>query len=175
MRYGQAKIQIEKSGDESMQNAFYNGWLHDHFVGCVFVFVPSGIVVACAVNAPGSWRDGEIAINCKLCEKLQSVYDAVVALLICSCCLLSFLLISYSSSSRLACSFSISNGTSTLTRTCGLSSFNCCYNCGYRKNCNCDWFSISHLLLFLLVQEATFATAKEFRDICFRYSRLNFN
>ncbi len=69
------KIQIEKSGDESMQNAFYNGWLHDHFVGCVYVFVPSGVVAACAVNAPGSWHDSEIAENVNLYEKLQSVFD----------------------------------------------------------------------------------------------------
>jgi hypothetical protein len=51
------KIQIEKSGDDSKQNAFYNGWLHDHFVGCVYVFAPSGVVVACVVNALGSWHD----------------------------------------------------------------------------------------------------------------------
>ncbi len=35
------KILIQKPGDESIQNANYNGWLHDHFVGCVFAFVPS--------------------------------------------------------------------------------------------------------------------------------------
>jgi hypothetical protein len=69
------KIQIEKSGDESMQNAFYNGWLHDHFVGYVYVFAPSGVVVACAVNSPGSWHDSVIAENGNLYEKLQSVFD----------------------------------------------------------------------------------------------------
>jgi hypothetical protein len=26
------KLQIQKSGDEAMQNAYYNGWLHDHLV-----------------------------------------------------------------------------------------------------------------------------------------------
>jgi hypothetical protein len=31
-------IQIEKSGDESTQNAYYNGWLHDHLVS-VFLFL----------------------------------------------------------------------------------------------------------------------------------------
>jgi hypothetical protein len=29
---------------------YYNGWLHDPFVGCVFVFFSSGVVVACGVN-----------------------------------------------------------------------------------------------------------------------------
>jgi hypothetical protein len=46
---------------------------HDHFVSCVFV--PSGVLVACALNAPGSWHDSEIAAICKLYDKLQSVYD----------------------------------------------------------------------------------------------------
>ncbi len=27
------------------------------------------------MNAPGSWHDSEIAANCKLYDKLQSVYD----------------------------------------------------------------------------------------------------
>jgi hypothetical protein len=69
------KIPIEKSGDDLTQNAYYNGWLHDHFVGCVFVFVPLGVVVACALNAPGSWHDSKTAANCKLYNQLQSIYD----------------------------------------------------------------------------------------------------
>jgi hypothetical protein len=28
------KIPIQKSGDEEIQNAYYNGLLHSHFVGC---------------------------------------------------------------------------------------------------------------------------------------------
>ncbi len=66
------KVQIEKSGDESTHNAFYYGWLHGHFVGCVFIFVPSGVVVASAVNAPGSWHDSYTAKNSKLYEKCSS-------------------------------------------------------------------------------------------------------
>jgi hypothetical protein len=31
------KLPIQKSGDESSQNAYYNGWLHSHFVGCMFL------------------------------------------------------------------------------------------------------------------------------------------
>jgi hypothetical protein len=47
-----------------------------HFVGCVYVFVPSGVVVACAVNAPGLWHDSEIAQNCNLYGKRQSVFES---------------------------------------------------------------------------------------------------
>jgi hypothetical protein len=49
------KIPIQKSGDESTQNAYYNGWLHSHFVGCVFVFAPSGVIVACTFNSCKCW------------------------------------------------------------------------------------------------------------------------
>jgi hypothetical protein len=70
------KVKIQKSGDEATQNASYNGWLHDHFVGCVFVFAPSGVIVACTLNAPGSWHDSYIAASGKLYEKLKSVFDA---------------------------------------------------------------------------------------------------
>ncbi len=69
------KVQIQKSGDEYTQIAYYNGWLHDHYVGCVFVFAPSGVIVACALNAPSSWHDSYIAENGKLYEKLKSVFD----------------------------------------------------------------------------------------------------
>jgi hypothetical protein len=69
------KIHIQKPGDESMQNAYYNGWLHDHFVGCVFAFAPSGVVVACTLNAPGSWHDSFIAENGGLYASLEEVYN----------------------------------------------------------------------------------------------------
>jgi hypothetical protein len=55
------KLLIEKPYDELMQNAFYNGWLHEHFVGCLFVFVPSGKIVSYRLNAPGMWNDTNIA------------------------------------------------------------------------------------------------------------------
>jgi hypothetical protein len=69
------KIPIQKPADEETQNAHCNGWLHDHFVGCVFAFVPSGLVVACTVNGPGSWHDSFIAENVGIYAKLESVYE----------------------------------------------------------------------------------------------------
>jgi hypothetical protein len=58
------KIKIEKSGDEATQNTNYNGWLHAHFVGCVYVFVPSGVVPAVALpqeTAVGRRRFRQVA------------------------------------------------------------------------------------------------------------------
>ena len=47
------KIYLQESSKEVRQNMFYNGWEHDHYVGNVLVFVPSGVVIAAAFNAPG--------------------------------------------------------------------------------------------------------------------------
>jgi hypothetical protein len=69
------KIPIQKSGDESMQNVYYNGWLHSHFVGCFLVFAPSGVFVACTLNAPGCWHDILIAENSRLYDKLELIND----------------------------------------------------------------------------------------------------
>jgi hypothetical protein len=40
-----------------------------------FCFAPSGIIVACTVNTPGSWHVSFIAENGGLYAKLESVYD----------------------------------------------------------------------------------------------------
>jgi hypothetical protein len=64
------KLLIQKSGDQSTQNVYYNGWLHDHFVGSVLAFVPSGKIVLCCLNAPGSWHDSFIAENGGIYNKL---------------------------------------------------------------------------------------------------------
>jgi len=69
------KIPIQKSGDEATQNAYYNGWLHSHFIGCIFVIAPSGVIIACILNAPGSWYDSYIAENGGLYDKLKSVHE----------------------------------------------------------------------------------------------------
>ena len=55
------KLTLEQSGDFVIQNMFYNGWTHDHYVGNVFVFAPSGVIIACVLNAPGSMHDSVIA------------------------------------------------------------------------------------------------------------------
>jgi hypothetical protein len=56
-----------------MQNAYYNGWLHAHYVGCAMAFAPSGIAVACALNAPRPWHDSFIAQHGGLYDQLQDV------------------------------------------------------------------------------------------------------
>ncbi len=40
-----------------------------------FIFAPSGVIVACTLNAPGSWHDSDIAENGGLYDKLQSIHE----------------------------------------------------------------------------------------------------
>jgi len=55
------KLHLEQQGDPVIQNMFYNGWKHDHYVGNAFVFAPNGCIIACAINAPASMHDSAIA------------------------------------------------------------------------------------------------------------------
>jgi hypothetical protein len=38
------KVPIQKLRDESIQNAFYNGWLRDHSVGCGFFLLKTCLI-----------------------------------------------------------------------------------------------------------------------------------
>jgi len=40
-----------------IHECFYNGWQHDHYVSNIFVFVPNGLIIACAINNPGCMHD----------------------------------------------------------------------------------------------------------------------
>jgi hypothetical protein len=71
------KVLIQKPGDEGIQNGYYDGWLHDHFVSCVYVFVPSGHIVAQTLNNPKSWHNSICAVNGDLYNTLEEVYQRV--------------------------------------------------------------------------------------------------
>ncbi|PXF45044.1 hypothetical protein BWQ96_05185 [Gracilariopsis chorda] len=68
------KLLLKHSGDCVIQNMFYNGWTHDHYVGNVFVFAPNGTIIACVPNAPGSMHDSVIADLGKLYNKFGAQY-----------------------------------------------------------------------------------------------------
>jgi hypothetical protein len=70
------KLLVQSSEDDTEQNAYYNGWLHDHFVSCVYVFVPSDRIVAQSLNNPGSWHDSLVALHGNIYNKLESIFEA---------------------------------------------------------------------------------------------------
>jgi len=68
------KFRLQASGRSEVQNMFYNGWTHGHYVSCVFVFAPARTVVACAINAHGCVHDSQLAAWGGVYAKLESLY-----------------------------------------------------------------------------------------------------
>lgn len=81
-------LTARESSNPVVENATYNGWLHSHCYSCVIAFSPKGwpytavirgfvltpmillgLIIACNLNAPGSWHDSRVARP--IYEKLQ--------------------------------------------------------------------------------------------------------
>ena len=69
------KLNLQRAGNNKFQNMFYNGWTHDHYVSCVFVFAPDGTIPICCYNVPGSIHDSKIAEWGNIYNKLERMYD----------------------------------------------------------------------------------------------------
>lgn len=69
------KLTLEQAGDQTLQNMFYNGWTHDHYVTCVFLFVPDGTIVAMGLNCPGTFHDSLIADWSGIYDKCMKLWD----------------------------------------------------------------------------------------------------
>ena len=68
------KLYFEQCSGEDEQNIYYNGWMHDHFVSCVFVFSIDGRIIRCIVNAPGSLHDSTLAEWGGIYDALEETY-----------------------------------------------------------------------------------------------------
>ena len=55
------KLDLQQAGDSIIQSCFYNGCKHDHFATNVFAFALNGSIIACTLNAPGTWHDSTLA------------------------------------------------------------------------------------------------------------------
>ena len=73
------KLLLERAGEEDTQNAFYNGWTHDHYISCLFLFSPDGRIRAAYLNSPGSWHDSTNALYSGIYEKLDALYNRLGA------------------------------------------------------------------------------------------------
>ena len=69
------KLTLEQSGDALIQERFYNGWTHDHYVSSVLCFCPDGTIPIAFINCPGSLHDSQIADYGNIYDKLQYVYE----------------------------------------------------------------------------------------------------
>jgi hypothetical protein len=64
------KLCVEKAGDYQIQNLFFNGWQHDHYISNLFLFSPDGKIRVCYINATGTMHDSTMA-------KWGGVYDTI--------------------------------------------------------------------------------------------------
>jgi len=69
------KLTLQQSGDAVIQERYYNGWTHDHYVSSVICFCPDGTIPIAYINIPGSVHDSQIADYGNIYDKLESVYD----------------------------------------------------------------------------------------------------
>jgi hypothetical protein len=65
-----------KDGWGDVQNYFYNGWTHDHYVSNLFLFSPDGKIRKFFVNAPGCWHDSTLANASGIYDDLDKIYHA---------------------------------------------------------------------------------------------------
>lgn len=68
------KLDIERSSFVEEQNAFYNGWQHSHWIVNILVFDLQGKIIACVLNAPGSWHDSRVCESYVVYSKLREAF-----------------------------------------------------------------------------------------------------
>ncbi len=69
------KLYLQQSGNTVIQEQFYNGWTHDHYVTSVFCFCPDGTIPIAFFNVLGSVHDSQVGELGKIYQKLEKVYD----------------------------------------------------------------------------------------------------
>jgi hypothetical protein len=60
---GGLKLTLQRTGNETQQNNFYNGWTHEHYVTNLFLFSPDGKIRCSYFNAPGVLHDSTMEIR----------------------------------------------------------------------------------------------------------------
>jgi len=68
------KLYLERAGDDDIQNKFYNGWQHDHFVNSLLLFSADGKVRAAFFNAPGSLHDSTMSIWGDIYQVIDEIF-----------------------------------------------------------------------------------------------------
>eukprot|EP00957_Ditylum_brightwellii_P104360 7948320-Ditylum_brightwellii.AAC.2 len=69
------KFYLKQSGCHAIQNTFYNGWKHDHYISSIFLFMPDGMVWVMVINVPGLTHDSTSAEFGFIYDKLQTLHD----------------------------------------------------------------------------------------------------
>ena len=72
------KLHLEASPSCAIQNCFYNGWTHDHYMSNILIFSPAGTIVVACLNIPGSIHDLKITNWGNIYSKLEKVFKKMV-------------------------------------------------------------------------------------------------
>ncbi|KZV59014.1 hypothetical protein PENSPDRAFT_695526 [Peniophora sp. CONT] len=72
-------LACQVSADLKIENACFNGWLHNHYISSVIVFNALGMIIWAKLNCPGSWHDSRIALSlhCRLRDETLEGYYLV--------------------------------------------------------------------------------------------------
>ncbi len=76
------KFFLQQSGNAIVQEHYYNGWMHNHYVTSVFCFCPDGTIPIAFFNVPGSVHDSQVAEYGNIYGKLEDVFHLTGA----KCC-----------------------------------------------------------------------------------------
>jgi hypothetical protein len=68
------KLYLQTAGNTVIQECFYSGWTHDHYVTFVFCFCPNGTIPIVFFNVPGSVHDSQVAKFGNISNKLEGLY-----------------------------------------------------------------------------------------------------
>ena len=69
------KLMLQQAPNSTIQEQFYNGWMHDHYVTSVLCFCPDGTIPIAAFNMPGSFHDSTVAEYGGVYAKLGEMFD----------------------------------------------------------------------------------------------------
>jgi hypothetical protein len=68
------KLMLEQSGNALIQEQFYNGWMHNHYVMSLICFCLDGTIPIIFCNIPGTVHDSQVADYGDIYNKLELVY-----------------------------------------------------------------------------------------------------
>ena len=69
------KLYLQQACHAEIQERYYNGWTHDHYVSGVFCFCPDGTIPIAFYNVPGAVHDSQIAEMGNIYEKLEKMWN----------------------------------------------------------------------------------------------------
>jgi hypothetical protein len=70
------KLYLQQSGNAIIQQSYYNGWMHDHYVTSVFCFCPDGTIPVAFFNVTGSVHGSQVAEYGNIYDKLEAVFQS---------------------------------------------------------------------------------------------------